>query len=159
MKKSTLLLVSLFTLINVNNLSGRSTAIQDTSILKTFIENYYEVMSARDWTTYKTYFTDQAVLTTVWQESADDEATIYTNTIDGFLAQTKNGPDSQPIFEEKPISIEIKIKGDLASVWAKYEAKFGTEENLMRWKGNDLFSLIHHNDKWYISALTYVSIE
>jgi hypothetical protein len=72
---------------------------------------------------------------------------------------TPEGPDSQPIFEEQPLKIEVVRSGDLASVWVHYQAKFGTKNDLMEWTGYDLFSLIRFNKKWYISSLTYYADE
>ncbi|NNE26169.1 MAG: nuclear transport factor 2 family protein [Saprospiraceae bacterium] len=159
MKHFTLYL--LFTLSSQVILSGSEVVIPsvDTSELTRLIDSYYKTMSARNWKAYKAYFTNDAVLTTVWQASPESEPILYTNTIDGFLSQTKDGPDSQPIFEETPISTEVEIRGNLARAWVKYEAKFGTEDSLMKWKGYDLFSFIRHKDQWLIAALTYISIE
>lgn len=129
----------------------------DNSELEAFITNYYSVMSQRDWSNYKTFFADKAILTTIWQGPNDLEPKLLTNTITEFLAQTESGPDSQPVFEEKPIKIEIKRKNNLASAWVYYEAKFGMENNLMEWKGYDLFSLLEFDNKWNITSITYIS--
>ncbi len=128
--------------------------------LEQLIRDYYQMMSDRDWQAYAEYFTDRAVLTTVWQAHPDSLATININTISEFVAKTKDGPDSQPIFEETPNTIEISRRGEgLASAWAHYDAKFGTEEELMTWSGYDLFSFIQHNGKWKIASLTFASEE
>ena len=140
--------------------TNESTQIDnEMSQLETFITDYYDVMSQRDWNAYKDFFADKAILTTVWQESSDLEPKLFTNSITEFIAQTKNGPDSQPIFEERPIRIDISRENNLANAWVYYEAKFGTEENLMEWKGYDLFSLLKFNDKWHITSITYMSDE
>lgn len=129
------------------------------SELKAFITDYYTVMSERDWEAYKGFFMEKARLTTIWQEPGDSQPKLFSNSISEFLEQTANGPDSQPIFEEKPIKIETKIKDNLANVWVNYEAKFGTEDELVEWKGHDLFSLLKYNGRWYIVSLTYISEE
>ena len=127
--------------------------------LITLIHDYYVTMSARDWAAYRAFFVEKASLTTVWQMESDTAPQIMTNTIGEFLAQTKAGPDSQPIFEEKPLSVKVDLTGNLATAWVKYEAKFGSEGNLMEWKGYDLFSFIRHEGKWKIASLVYESIE
>ncbi|PQV44252.1 putative lumazine-binding protein [Jejuia pallidilutea] len=127
------------------------------SELEAFITDYYSVMSQRNWNAYKAFFADKATLTTIWQEPNDLKPKLLTNSITEFLAQTENGPDSQPIFEEKPIKIDIKRKKNLANAWVYYEAKFGTEDNLIKWKGYDLISLLKFDNKWYITSITYVS--
>jgi len=140
--------------------SNETTKVENKNYeIETFITNYYSEMSQRDWDTYKTFFADKAILTTIWQEPNDLEPKLLTNSITEFLAQTANGPDSQPIFEERPISIDITRKRNLANAWVYYEAKFGTENNLIEWKGYDLFSLLKFKDKWYITSITYVSDE
>ena len=136
--------------INTNNSELRE--------VESFIVEYYAVMSARNWSAYREFFSEKAILTTVWQDSTETTPQIFSNTISEFIAQTASGPDSQPIFEEKPIHIEIEIKADLAAVWVNYEAKFGSENNLIEWKGYDLFSLIKFEGKWKIASLTYVAI-
>jgi len=57
------------------------------------------------------------------------------------------------------VIIDVKINNNLASVWVKYETKFGSKNKLMEWTGNDLFSLLKFNDKWYIISITYLSGE
>ncbi len=130
-----------------------------TKEVEAFIVNYYEVMSSRNWSAYQDLFSEKATLTTIWLDTSDTSPLVFTNTISEFVAQTANGPDSQPIFEEKPIMIDVDIKNNIASVWVKYEAKFGNENELIEWKGYDLFSLLKLNDKWYITSINYVSDE
>lgn len=105
------------------------------------------------------FFSEKATLTTIWLDTSDTNPQIFTNTISEFVAQTANGPDSQPVFEEKPLTIDVEIKNNLASVWVKYEAKFGSENEIIEWKGHDLFSLLKFNDKWYITSISYISDE
>ena len=132
-------------------------ASPDLEALKKILNDYYTTMSDRDWPQYKTFFSPDATLTTVWQGPTDTVPQINTNTISDFIAKTKDGPDSQPIFEEKMRSHEIKVKKNLATAWVSYEAKFGTEENLMEWTGMDLFSFMKYNGEWKIVALAFES--
>lgn len=71
--------------------------------------------------------------------------------------QTKDGPDSQPIFEEKMTGSEIDVRGQLASAWIRYKAKFGSESHLMEWSGTDLFTLIKDNNSWKIVSMAYIT--
>lgn len=130
---------------------------EETTEVQAFLENYYQTFTDRDWEAYEDLFTDQAVLTTIWQSEEDSVPVLYTNTITQFLEQTEAGPDSQPIFEERMLNSDISVKNGLASAWVDYEAKFGTQESLMEWTGTDLFSLIRHEGRWYIASLSYVS--
>ena len=121
------------------------------------LENYYEVMSARNWEEYRVFFVDDAILTTIWAADSGSVPEIYTSSIEEFIAQTKDGPDSQPIFEETMISSEISVRNNLAQAWVKYQARFGSSDNLMEWTGTDLFSLIYYHDEWKIVSLAFAS--
>jgi hypothetical protein len=116
-------------------------------------------MSDRDWQAYAGFFIPGGTLTTIWQSEGDPEPKITTNTISEFMAQTKDGTDNKPIFEEKPLDIEVTITNNLASVWAKYEARFGTQEELMEWRGYDLFSLIRYKGDWKIVSIVYEEVD
>lgn len=123
--------------------------------LHTFLESYYQTMSDRNWEAYRDYFWDKATITTVWQAEGDSIETVLISTIDEFIEKTPEGPDSQPVFEEKMVEADIDVRSDLTQAWVTYEAKFGTEDNLMEWKGMDLFSLMKHQGEWRIVSLTF----
>ncbi|MCB0665193.1 MAG: nuclear transport factor 2 family protein [Saprospiraceae bacterium] len=122
-----------------------------------FLQDYYGTMSDRNWNLYRDFFVEKGTLTTVWKSGSDQKPEIHGYTIDEFLAQTKDGPDSQPIFEERMIDADISIQGNLASVYTKYKAKFGTSDKLIEWEGFDLFSLIRYAGEWKIVSITYES--
>jgi hypothetical protein len=159
MIKITYLLIFCQLVVSCKKSNERLQIENGNSELERFITEYYSVMSQREWDTYKTFFADKAILTTIWQEPNDLEPKLLINSITEFLAQTGIGPDSQPIFEERPLKIDIKRKNNLANAWVYYEARFGTEDNLIEWRGYDLFSLLKFNEKWYIASITYVSDE
>ena len=124
--------------------------------IRSFLEGYYDTMSARDWDAYRTYFWDEAILSTIWQKPGEDRARIFINTVDEFVAQSAEGPDSKPIFEEK-MSGEpfIWIGENMATAHARYHAKFGTKEELLEWDGIDVFTLMRHGNQWKIISLAY----
>ena len=121
------------------------------------LENYYTTMSERNWQQYKIFFSDDAILTTVWQKEGDTLPRIINTSITNFILEAKDGPGSQPIFEENMLSDEIKVKNNLATAWVKYEAKFGTKDKLMEWKGVDLFSFLRHDNEWKIVSIVFES--
>lgn len=123
--------------------------------LTSLIEEYYKTMSNRNWPEYQEMFCEEGTLTTVWSDSTGVERQIHTSTIQDFVASTAEGPDSQPIFEERPLNIEVEVKGILANAWVRYEAKFGSKESLMEWTGYDLFSFINHEGKWKIVSIVF----
>lgn len=159
MSRSLSIIACLMLTIFLTSCDSEKPATRENTEINVFLENYYRIFSERDWETYKDFFTDEAALTTIWQSEEDSVPVIFTNTISQFIEQAGAGPDSQPIFEERMLSSEIIVKNGLASAWTSYEAKFGSDENLMVWSGTDLFSLIKHEGRWYIASLTYVSDE
>ena len=152
-----LMLPFAFLLLQCNDNQPDKTTSQEENQIKDLLQSYYQVMSDRDWPNYQLFFAEKATLTTIWQPEDASSPEIHTNTISEFLAQTGEGPDSQPIFEEKMTQAEIQVKGKLAQAWVDYEAKFGTEDQLMEWKGIDLFSFIKHQGEWKITALVFES--
>ncbi len=124
--------------------------------IRTFLTNYYDAMSRRSWSEYKGFFWEKATLTTVWQPRGLTEPAVVVVTIDDFIRQTPEGPDSKPIFEEKMTAPpEVRVEGNLASAWARYNAKFGAEDDLTEWNGTDVFTLMKHNGEWKIVSLAY----
>src|SRR5690606_30681319 len=116
-------------------------------------------MAGRDWGKYKTSLIDNASLTTIRQTEADSVPGLFSVSIDEFIDRTSQGRDRQRRCEERMISHEITVKGNVAQAWVKYEAKFGMDESLMQWKGYDHFSLIRFKDEWRIVSIVYESIE
>ncbi len=123
--------------------------------IHTFLQSYYQTMSERNWQAYREFFWDKATITTVWQAEGDSTETVFISTIDEFIEKTPEGPDSQPIFEEKMLEADIEVRADLAKAWVSYEARFGTQDNLMEWTGMDLFALMKHQGAWRIVSLTF----
>lgn len=130
----------------------------ETTELKQRVEDYYSTMSARDWDAYRDFFWPEATLTTVWQPPGEPSPRVVITTIDEFIANTPQGPDSQPIFEEKLLAQDVRMVSNLANVWARYEARFGDSTSIMTWRGIDSFTWIKHDDNWRIAALAYTDL-
>ena len=129
------------------------------TVLLERVNDYYTVMSDRDWDAYAAHFWPGAHLTTVWQPPGTDSMQVVMTTIEDFIAQADQGPGSQPIFEEKMLEAEVKTYNNLATVWATYAAKFGTEDSLMEWEGIDAFTYMKHAGEWRIASLAYTQKE
>lgn len=153
------ILVSILVVVGACN-KKESRQVDDTSSeqeIHRILENYYKTMSGRDWKLYADFFSANATLTTIWQAPGDSLPKLTTYTITDFLSQTKDGPDSQPIFEERMLDAKVSTRQNLASAWVEYDAKFGSKDNLLEWKGNDLFSLIKFENEWKIVSIVYES--
>lgn len=116
---------------------------------------YYDALSARDWERLPTSFWPNATLTTIWRPPDEPEQRVWTTTVPAFIAAAPEGPDSQPIFEERPVSMEVRVDGRLASAWVRYRARFGSPDALACWTGTDLFTLIRQDREWRIVSIAY----
>lgn len=119
------------------------------------IDAYYADLSARDWDAFADHFWPGATITTTWSEDPNEPPVVQTVTVDEFIEHAHEGPGSQPIFEETRTGAFIILERDLAQVWATYDAKFGTEENLNTWSGIDAFTLLRHDGRWRITAIAF----
>src|SRR5688572_26175667 len=84
-----------------------SPSTPDEQAVEGLLVTYYEDFSDRDWTKFRAHFWPGATLTTAWQQPGDSVVRVDVTTIDDFIAEAPNGPDSQPIFEERMIRWEI----------------------------------------------------
>lgn len=133
-----------------------ASAATEERALRDRVAQYYRDMSARDWGAYRGHFWPGATLALVWQVPlAPAEVTIMT--IEQFLARTAEGPDSKPIFEERLLGQEVRMSGNLAQVWARYEARFGDSVSVDTWRGVDAFSWLKHGGEWRITSLTFAN--
>jgi hypothetical protein len=121
------------------------------------LKQYYIDMSARDWKKYRAHFWDNGTITTLWKHPDDSVAKVDVTMIDDFVKETPNGPDSQPVFEEKMKNSKISVQGNIAEAWVEYDAKFGTNEKLTEWSGTDVFTLMRHEGEWKIVSLVFES--
>lgn len=119
------------------------------------VNDYYTDLSSRDWDAYAAHFWPGAHLATVWQPPGADSLQVTMTTVEEFIGQANQGPGSQPVFEEKMIDSEIWAYNNLATVWATYAAKFGTQDSLMKWEGIDAFTYMKHEGEWRIISLAY----
>ena len=154
------LLLSLVVLFSccVNRDETRTSVVSgEEEVLEQILKSYYADMSARDWNKYRTYFWDQATITTAWQRPADSAVRVHVIGIDEFIRKTPEGPDSQPVFSEKMSGASIEVRNNLATAWVDYDAEFGTPDSLMRWSGTDVFTFLRHEGEWKIVSLVFES--
>jgi hypothetical protein len=123
------------------------------------VNNYYMDFSSREWKSYAEHFWPGAYLATLWQPPGADTLQVTMTTIEEFIARADQGPGSQPIFEEKMIHGQVRAYNNLATVWAKYSAKFGSRDSLMEWEGIDAFTYMKHEGHWRIISLAYTQMQ
>ncbi len=127
--------------------------------VRSALEQYYADFSARDWDAFAAHFHEGATMSTVWMPAPEATPALQISTIPEFVEQAPEGPGSQPIFEERMTDVDIRVSGDLATAWARYDARFGSPDDLVEWTGIDAFTLIRHAGQWRIVSLAYVSDE
>ena len=76
-----------------------------------------------------------------------------------FVKEAPSGPGSKAVFDERMTGAETRIEGDLAQVWASYDARFGDEGAIEEWSGIDAFTLMRHESEWKIVALAFARDE
>lgn len=121
-----------------------------------FLSSYYESFSARDWPRFADHFWPGATITTVYQPEGQSTPRVVAHTVPEFVAAAPMGPDSREIFEERMLAAEVRVRGDLASVFARYRARFGDPGDISEWAGIDSFSLMKQDGEWRIVALSFV---
>lgn len=119
------------------------------------LETYYQDFSARDWERFADHFWPGATLTTVWQPPDAAAPVVHVVTVAEFVAQAPAGPGSQPIFEERMVEADIRVMGQLATAWVRFEARFGRPGEVAEWTGVDVFTLIRHEGVWRFTSLAY----
>ncbi len=121
-----------------------------------FVESYYDAFSERDWDRFQEHFWPGATIATVWQPPGTDQGRVEIQGIPAFVARAHEGPGSKPIFEERMTSAEVRWVGGLATVLARYRARFGEPGQVAEWEGVDAFVLLRHEGRWRIASLSFV---
>lgn len=141
--------------------AGAGEPASDTALaereIRAELMSYYADMSARNWDAYADHFWPGATLTSVWQPPGEPAARVVATTVPEFVAQAPEGPGSRQIFQERMLGAEIRVHGDLAHVWAHYEARFGDPGDVSDWRGIDAFTFMKHDGRWRITALAYTT--
>ncbi len=120
-----------------------------------FLTGYYDAFSDRDWERFAEHFWTGATITTVWQPPGESGPRVVVTTVPEFVEQAPAGPGSREIFEERMLSAEVRARGNLALVYAKYRARFGDPGDVMEWEGVDAFTLLEHDGEWRIVSLAF----
>lgn len=128
-----------------------------TGEVRAELDRYYADFSARDWPAFSGHFWPGATITTAWQPPEESAPRVVVTGVPEFVAQAPKGPGSKAIFEEKITGAETRIQGNLAQVWARYDAKFGDPGDVREWSGIDAFTLMKHDGQWKIVALAFTT--
>jgi len=151
------LLVPLITVAcNQAGTVGYGTAAERQAILEV-LEVYYSDFSGRDWDAFSNHFWPGADMTTVWQPPGETADRVVPTTIEEFVSQAPQGPDSREIFEERMLDAEVRVFNNLAQAWVRYGMRFGDPDSVQYWEGIDAFTLLKHDDTWRIASLVFTN--
>ncbi len=125
-------------------------AQQDTEkkAIKNVIETFFKGLHKGDSTTLKTTLHKEIKIQTTFTNK-QGEKKLVTETREQILTNVSKKKPSDKYFE-KLLSYDIKVDGNLASVWTPYE--FYLNDNFSHCGANS-FQLFNNNGKWEIIYL------
>ena len=125
---------------------------EDEKAIKTLINNLFDGMQKHDSTMIRACFHPSARIQVISKNRKNESVEVSTqNTIDNFVKNIGSLPASSKI-EERALNSEIRIDGQLATAWTKYE--FYRNEKISHC-GFDAFQFYKTVEGWKISTLIY----
>jgi ketosteroid isomerase-like protein len=138
MKK--LLVLSLLLIFSTNLFAQQSA----TDAIKQTINTLFDAMKKSDTTLLHSVFSKDMVLQSV-STNKEGKTVLKTDKADDFVKIV--GTPHALTYDERIVYGDIKIDGDLASVWAPYKFYLGDKFNHC---GVDVFQLMKTTDGWKI---------
>lgn len=116
----------------------------DKDAVKQTVNTMFDAMRKGDSTLLRTVFAKEMVLQSISNKS-DGSVVLVTEKADDFLKAV--GTPHKEVYDERITFNDIKIDGDLASVWAPYKFYLGKTFSHC---GVDVFQLMRTKDSWKI---------
>jgi hypothetical protein len=138
MKKT--LLITLLLVITLNAFAQQTT----TDAVKQTVNTLFDAMRKGDSTLLRSVFSKDMILQSVSNDKAG-KAILSTEKADDFVKVI--GTPHSGVYDERTTFGDIKIDGDLASVWAPYKFYLGDKFSHC---GVDVFQLMKTADGWKI---------
>ena len=121
------------------------------------VEKLYADLSARDWEALEADFWPGATLTSIWRPRGADREDVLVTSVPEFIRMAPSGPGSQPIFEERMVAAQVRVRGRIAQVWSRFHARFGKPGELREWEGIDAWTLLEHDGVWKAVSVSYLA--
>ncbi|WP_299888041.1 nuclear transport factor 2 family protein [uncultured Lacinutrix sp.] len=134
-----------FVFLFITNTNAQTEA--ETQVKQT-IERFFEGFHKQDTTIMKSLIYKEMKLQSIGKNKEGIVQLITTKTSD-FIKSIASIPKDQK-FEEKLLSFNIQIDGNMANVWTKYEFWFNEQFSHC---GVNSFQLIKEDDNWKIFYL------
>jgi hypothetical protein len=145
MKFSKILIIVVF----IFSFTGNSTAQSENEAdIKKVIKLFFKGLQSGDSTTIKKTITSDAILQTTFIDK-EGESILRTEDFNKFLKSIAS-KKSEDNWEEKLLSYNIQIDGNMANVWTPY--KFYLNYKFSHC-GVNSFQLFHNGEKWNIIYL------
>jgi hypothetical protein len=145
MKFSKILIIVVF----IFSFTGNSTAQSENEAdIKKVIKLFFKGLQSGDTTTIKKTITSDAILQTTFIDK-EGESILRTEDFNKFLKSIAS-KKSEDNWEEKLLSYNIQIDGNMANVWTPY--KFYLNYKFSHC-GVNSFQLFHNGEKWNIIYL------
>ncbi|MFQ3599372.1 MAG: nuclear transport factor 2 family protein [Chloroherpetonaceae bacterium] len=150
-------LILLATLVSAPNAerNGDDDAMNQTKV-KATVQALFDAMRSADSTRLRTLFTDNAQLKTVQAlpnsasaQAKPKAAVLKEESVEAFIRAV--GTPRKEVWDERIFDVEVKIDGELAMVWTKYEFYVDTTFSHC---GVNLFQLLKQSDGWKIFSVT-----
>lgn len=142
-------LILLATLVSASNTEkNRSDDAMNEIKVKATIQALFDAMRVADSTRLRPLFTENAQLKTL-VSTKSQRVIMKEESVESFIRAV--GTPHKEVWDERIFDIEVRIDGELAVVWTKYEFFVDTE---FRHCGVNLFQLLKENDCWKIFSIT-----
>jgi len=135
------LLFLLTALLGFNTVFAQQTA---TDAVKQTVNTMFDAMRKGDSTLLRSTFSKDMILQSV-SNSKEGKAILTTEKADAFVKAI--GTPHTSVYDERITFGDVKIDGDLASVWAPYKFYLGDKFSHC---GVDVFQLMKTADGWKI---------
>lgn len=139
-----LIVTAILLMVSQQNAQDKAQETQIKNVIETFFEGLHYGDSAKIGTTIHKDLKIQTTSTT-----KDGIKVLRSETVNAFLTSVANKKPENTYFE-KLLSYEIKIDGNLASVWTPYEFYFNEKFSHC---GANSFQMFNDNGKWKIIYL------
>jgi hypothetical protein len=111
------------------------------------VQDLFTAMRARDTSALRHLLTAEAHLTSAVH--AEGRSVVRSQSVDAFIASISR---PGPVLIERMWDPEVRVDGDIATVWAPYDFHIG---NTFSHCGHDGVQLVRRDGAWRISAIIY----
>ena len=122
-----------------------------TAILAT-VQSLFDALGERDTELLAAILHPDILMHSV-EHSADGERSASTSTLDGMVARLEA---DGPRMTERMWDPEVRISGDLATVWTPYDFYVGED---LSHCGADAFILMREGGDWQITSLSWTRLQ